>query len=306
MSLLRWVGGKAALAEQIISCFPDHSRYIEPFFGAGSVFFQKIPVKENYINDINSDLVNLYEVVRDNPDELLKLLRLTPKSEEEFDRFKDLYYERKDDYSKLSSVRKALIYYYIIRCSFNGMGKSYSVGYFLNDGILELIQTISKRLKNTDILCRDWTETLKFANRNTVIYLDPPYMLTTEAGNKYYEHCMSYEEHVKLRNELLIIMKKCYWVLSYDVHPKVDELYGGIEGIYMNKTPELFQASNNKHASNQTENTSAGSFKSEYIITNFPIQESLPLFSTVSSGNPEIDNLLNGDNDLTKIGGKTF
>lgn len=83
-AILKYPGGKWRIADWIISYFPEHKVYCEPFFGSGSVFFSKLPCYIETINDMNGDIVNLFEVCRDYPEELAKAINLTPFSREEF------------------------------------------------------------------------------------------------------------------------------------------------------------------------------------------------------------------------------
>lgn len=76
------------MADWIISHFPenyDKMVYLEPFCGSGAVFFNKIPGAVETVNDLDGDIVNLYRVLRDNPEELKRVLSLTPYSREEYD-----------------------------------------------------------------------------------------------------------------------------------------------------------------------------------------------------------------------------
>ena len=67
---MRYPGSKWALAPAIVARMPDHYHYVEPFFGAGAVFFTKPPAPHEVINDLNDQVVNLFRVLRDRPDDL--------------------------------------------------------------------------------------------------------------------------------------------------------------------------------------------------------------------------------------------
>ena len=87
-AIIRYPGSKWGLADWIISHFPenyDKMVYLEPFCGSGAVFFNKIPGAVETVNDLDGDIVNLYRVLRDNPEELKRVLSLTPYSREEYD-----------------------------------------------------------------------------------------------------------------------------------------------------------------------------------------------------------------------------
>ena len=77
MILLR-LGNKQRIATDIQKYFPNHKIYIEPFFGAGGMFFNKPKAKHNIVNDLDSDVFNLYQIVLNQKDELMELYRITP------------------------------------------------------------------------------------------------------------------------------------------------------------------------------------------------------------------------------------
>lgn len=82
--ILRYHGGKWRLAPWIIGHFPSHRIYVEPFGGAGSVLLQKARTYSEVYNDLDGEVVNLFQVVRDRGDELARLIELTPFSRDEF------------------------------------------------------------------------------------------------------------------------------------------------------------------------------------------------------------------------------
>lgn len=84
--MLKYPGSKWRISDWIISFFPKHEVYLEPFFGSGAVFFNKEPSYLETINDLNSDIVNLFEVCRKYPEQLATAINLTPFSREEFAR----------------------------------------------------------------------------------------------------------------------------------------------------------------------------------------------------------------------------
>ena len=95
-AVIRYPGSKWGMANWIISHFPtDYEKmvYLEPFAGSGAVFFNKRPGAVETINDLDGDVVNLFRVLREQPDELKRALDLTPYSREEY----DLSFEACDD-----------------------------------------------------------------------------------------------------------------------------------------------------------------------------------------------------------------
>lgn len=278
--LISWVGGKHKLANEIINIFPSHKRYIEPFFGGGWVFFMKPHVRENIINDINSDLVNLYLVIRDQPQDLARLIFFTPKSRDLFNKYIDLYWNRKEEWVNTDKVTRAMIYFYIIKNSFGSLLRHYGVfstKWDVNE-IVEAILPMSEKLKNVDIMCDDWRNIIDlYTNKDTLVYLDPPYIVTIGRGEHYYQYTFTREQHIELRDKLVADKDKYKWVLSYDTHPFVNELYNGIDGINILETSAHFQSLNAKYYS-LVDYDDTNKYKKEYLITNFNIEKALPLF----------------------------
>ena len=84
-AILRYPGSKWRIADFIISHFPAHHSYLEPFFGSGAVLFNKSASNIETINDLNGDVVNLFQVIREAPEKLAKQVALTPYSRSEYE-----------------------------------------------------------------------------------------------------------------------------------------------------------------------------------------------------------------------------
>ena len=85
-TVLKYPGAKNRIAKWICEYIPPHGVYLEPFFGSGAVFFNKEPAKIETINDLDDDVVNYFEVIRDKSDELIAALEMTPYAREEYNR----------------------------------------------------------------------------------------------------------------------------------------------------------------------------------------------------------------------------
>mgnify|MGYP003668643780 FL=1 len=96
--ILRRLGNKKKLAEHIQTYFPDHSIYVEPFFGAGGMFFNKPKVKYNIVNDLDSDVFNLFQIVSNNYTELETKFKTMPIHSDLFEYWKEN--EETDDVMK--------------------------------------------------------------------------------------------------------------------------------------------------------------------------------------------------------------
>jgi DNA adenine methylase len=207
--LLRYFGGKWMLAPWVISHFPVHSKYIEPFGGGGSILLSKSIVHAEIYNDLDSDIVNLFSVVRSQLPELLDQIRLTPYAREEFEQS----YETCE--SPLEQARRTLVR------SWMGFASGATSGFrsgFRNDSsrphtlpvhdwasLPTAIERISNRLRNVIIENRDALAVMKQHDAPDALhYIDPPYVSESRAyGYKaVYRHEMTDEQHVGMLDEI--------------------------------------------------------------------------------------------------------
>jgi len=82
--ILHYPGSKWSMADWIIEYMPEHETYLEPFFGSGAVLFNKPSSKIETVNDLDGQVVNLFRVIRDRPEELAEKIRWTPYSRQEY------------------------------------------------------------------------------------------------------------------------------------------------------------------------------------------------------------------------------
>lgn len=197
MSFLKWYGGKGGIMSNLIKYFPDMKDikgYIEPFLGAGSVFFFMskngyLEGKKVYLSDINAELINCYVMIRDRFGELTKILDVL--QEEHSIEGEDFYYKIRDSYfsSDLKDVEKAACYIYMNKAGFNGMMRMNSKGKFnMTCGhpgktkiydMSELKECSNMlRKRNVRIDCMSYEDVLKINNgqlKDYFCYNDPPY-----------------------------------------------------------------------------------------------------------------------------------
>jgi DNA adenine methylase len=207
--VIKYPGSKKRVAAWIISQFPERYEdmaYLEPYFGSGSVFFEKKPSLIETINDIDGEIVNLFRRLRENPDELVRLISLTPWSREEY----KACFEKCDD--GLERARRTLARAWISRgaCGLlyhNGVRfcKKYN-GYkaFFSDILPDRIAAAAYRLTHSktgpvQIECKDALDLIAGHNRSDVLmYLDPPYMRGVRNKNKIYRMEYYKKDHERL------------------------------------------------------------------------------------------------------------
>lgn len=183
---LKWVGGKRQILPAIFKHFPKDIKtykYIEPFIGGGAVLF-KLQPENAIINDFNPELINVYNVIKNSPDELIEDLK---KHKNDVDYFYELRgIDRSSDFKKLDPIQKASRIIYLNKTCFNGLYRVNSSGEFnvpfgkyKNPNIIneQTIQAVHNYLNNYNIqiLNEDYEDTLTSLGSESFVYLDPPY-----------------------------------------------------------------------------------------------------------------------------------
>ena len=212
MPVVKWVGGKRQLLEEIISRLPKtYGTYYEPFFGGGAVLFSVQPSKA-VINDLNSALITTYKTIKDKPEELIEDLK---KHENTSDYFYKIRNEDLDSekFSQKNDVQVASRLIYLNKTCFNGLFRVNSSGHFntpfgnyKNPNIVNepVIKAVSNYFNDSDItlLSGDFYAACKTAVRGDFVYLDPPYdpVSDTASFTGYNAGGFDSDEQVRLRD----------------------------------------------------------------------------------------------------------
>ena len=237
--IVKWVGGKRQLLPEIMPLINKKcSTYVEPFVGGGAVFFELQP-KKAIINDYNSELVNVYTVVRDHSEELIEEL-------EKHNRYNNGEYfymiralDRSEAYDTMSDTEKAARIIYLNKTCYNGLYRVNSAGQFnspygkyKNPNIVneDSIRAMSRYLQSNKITIRqgDYKEVLKGLRRGAFVYLDPPYMpiSLSSSFSGYTENGFSYAQQVTLKEECDKLRKKgISFLQSNSDCPEIRDLY---------------------------------------------------------------------------------
>ncbi len=237
--ILKWVGGKRQLLADIIPLINKRcSTYVEPFVGGGAVFFELQPNKA-IINDYNPELINVYEVVRDFPEELIVSLEKHSRENTEEYFYKLRALDRNAEYSKMSNIQRAARIVYLNKTCYNGLYRVNSAGQFnspygkyKNPNIVNAtaIRAMSKYLRNPKITIKqgDYREVLKRVRKGAFVYLDPPYMPISSSASftGYTENGFSYEQQVALKDECDKLKEKgIAFLQSNSDCPEIRDLY---------------------------------------------------------------------------------
>ena len=231
--ILKWAGGKRQLLSELKKYITKEligeNRYYEPFIGAGSLAFS-LECHRLTINDYNEELINVYNVVKSNPIELIKELEKHQKYHSH-----DYYYEVRaldrdcSGYSKLSNVKKAARMIYLNKTCYNGLYRVNSQGFYNvpigkntqqqtpNIVMKERIIALHNYLNNSEIEIRkgDFAKSVFDAKAGDVIYFDPPYDYEKEGFKSYVKTGFTHDDLVRLRNLCNeLIERGCIVVIS--------------------------------------------------------------------------------------------
>jgi DNA adenine methylase len=235
-SAFNYFGGKGAIADWIIGHFPPHGIYCEPYGGAANVLLRKPPAKTEVYNDLNSEVVNFFRVLRTpgQRDELIRTLELTPYSREEH---KLAFGPRSDD--PVENARRFLVRAQMSRDK-NSMKRTHETfdnRCFGPSGACSAkpsqwrqkivnLSAVAERLQDVIIDNKPSLEAIKLYDwPNTLFYCDPPYVHSSRRThlNAYHSFEMSDDEHAALA-EALHSIKGCAVVSGYR-SALYDELY---------------------------------------------------------------------------------
>ncbi|MGF0046615.1 DNA adenine methylase [Streptococcus hyointestinalis] len=235
----KWTGGKRKLLPIIKSLMPDnYNNYFEPFVGGGALFFELAP-KQALINDFNTELINCYQQIKENPDQLITLLQHHQEKNTK-DYYLDLRsVDRDGRIEQMTDVEKAARIMYMLRVDFNGLYRvnaknQFNVPYgrYKNPKIVdsELIYAISNYLnKNSiQIVSGDFEKAVERAKEGDFVYFDPPYIPISEtsAFTSYTHEGFSYDDQVRLRDTFKKLSERgVHVMLSNSSSSLVYELY---------------------------------------------------------------------------------
>jgi DNA adenine methylase len=229
---LKWAGGKSSILSEIMSSIPrKFERYVEPFLGGGAVFFRLTPSCA-LLSDSNEELINCYSVVRDRPDDLLRLLGTFSTSKSKF------YEIRKLDPASLDHLTRAARLIYLNKLCYNGLYRVNKKGQFntpygayknaklADEGTMI---AASSALKHAELLTADFeTVLLELSQPGDFFYLDPPYPAVGKYSDfkRYTKAFFNEEDHLRLAKAVYELDKRGNkFLLSNANHPLILELY---------------------------------------------------------------------------------
>ena len=263
---LKWPGGKRWLAKTINGIAPQqYSNYFEPFLGGGAVFFSLAP-QSGVISDINSELVNLYTVMRDSPfllkEQMVRHHRLHNN---------EYYYDvRAAQY--FDPVEKAARFLYLNRTCYNGMYRVNRQGQFnvpigtKNDCTydIDLFEEYSTALKKVRIAVSDFADTIHQATAGDLIFADPPYASPQKQRTnflKYNDKLFTWNDQMRLHQSLLDAKKRGADIILTNAN------YHEIRDIYAQSDFYITEVARSSNIAGIAEKRT---MVSELLITSFP------------------------------------
>lgn len=233
--ILKWAGGKSALISQFAAHFPvpgTYRRYLEPFVGGAAVFFHLQPPQSSLF-DLNSELIEVYNVVRDSVGDLMTALKVHYND-------CDYFYEvRAQKPSELTPVQRAARFIFLNRTCYNGLYRvnrqgqfNVPFGKYKNPTICDEpnLRAASVALQHAHLEVADFEIVLKLAEPGDLIYFDPPYepLSPTSSFTSYTSDGFTSTDQRRLANVYHTLdTRGCLLMLSNSSAPLIYELYQG-------------------------------------------------------------------------------
>ena len=244
---VKWAGGKRQLLDILNANAPKHfKQYFEPFVGGGAFFFSLLPVQAE-ISDANPELINCYQVIRDDLEALIRSLRNHVNTEEHF------YKIRAKQTSTMTCVQRASRFIYLNKTCFNGLYRENSSGQFntpfgryvkpkIND--TENLTAISQYLNSGDISikCTDYQQAMDSAKAGDFVYLDPPYAPLTKTASfaSYLKGGFGVENQVELAKSYAQLSAKGVQLMMSNSNTEIiHELYSSFNSQIIHATRSI-------------------------------------------------------------------
>lgn len=289
---LKWVGGKGQLLKEIERYYPfadgKITKYAEPFIGGGAVLFDilsKYDLKEVYISDINTELINAYRIIRDDIDELAEILKTIQNKyiSLNMDDRKSYYIAKRERFNDIKingdeniNIEKAALMIFLNKTCFNGLYRvnkkglfNVPMGVYKNPLICDELnlRAVSEKLQNVTIVCGDYKMSKDFIDENTFVYFDPPYrpITNTASFTAYTENLFNDENQIELAKFVDELDKKGAKVVVSNSDPKNtdvdDDFFDDIYSAHKIKRVEATRMINS--------NSEARGKIKELLISNF-------------------------------------
>ncbi len=235
---IKWVWWKRQLIKQLEKLFPsEFNNYFEPFVWGGAVFFN-IQKKQSFLSDINAELINTYQVIKNKPKLLIEFLKTCEYNKDFYENIRS--WDRRNDFlDKYDNIQRAWRFIYLNRTCFNWlyrvnskgqfnvpMGKYKNPNFVQEENILNTSRLLNKT--KAEIKLQSFEKVLKNAKTWDFVYFDPPYDTLTQTANftSYNESWFGREMQKKLAEVFRELDEKgCFVMLSNHNTPFIREIY---------------------------------------------------------------------------------
>jgi len=227
-AMLCYPGGKSRMLPTLLPLIPEHCCYVEPFVGAGWLFFKKPLADKNVIGDIDPELINFYQTFRDIPKDMLleNLDNLWVVDEKLFNDYRDKVNMCRDQGQCSNNPNRAILFLYVIQNSYGCRGGNFGFkklckqcDYPRLSNILPKFEEYQQKLRNTIIELGDYKKTMiKYDAPCTFFYLDPPYY--QPSGKVYKFHDVDPRAFAEFLKTI-----KGKFLLSYDNVPELFDIF---------------------------------------------------------------------------------
>jgi DNA adenine methylase len=222
-SPFRYAGGKFYARKMILEYIPFHSNYVEPFAGGASIFFAKDKASQNWLNDIDKDVINSFIFIRDYPEQLIDGLKGEVATKDRHSFYKNQFHPKND-------LDRAIRWYYLNRTSYSGImnmkncywgyGDKYSMR---PENWGRNITRTSEKLQAVKITSLDFERVISDVEDGAFLFIDPPYFNADQ--DKFYSHSFSENDHLRLQSLLSQHQHRIKFLLTYDNCIEVREMY---------------------------------------------------------------------------------
>ncbi len=230
-SPFRYAGGKFYARKLIAEHLIDSDVYCEPFAGGGSIFFYKEKSRVNVLNDLDQNLMLVYRIIRDRPEELTALLAtFSPPSKESHFYYKNLYQPDNE-------LEQAARWYYLNRISYSGImqfqncyfgyGDKYSMR---PENWPRNIARASQKLQGVALRCIDAVDCIRSMPDGALLFVDAPYFSADQ--DKFYTCFFSRQDHFRLRDVIRQEYHRLKFFITYDNCEEIREMYSFMPAMY--------------------------------------------------------------------------
>ena len=230
-SPFRYAGGKFYARKLIAEHLIDTDVYCEPFAGGASVFFYKTKSRINILNDLDEDIMLVYEIIRDRVDEMIKLLSTFKEPSKEA----HSYY--KNEYKPTNELEQAVRWYYLNRISYSGIMKFENMYFGYGDKYSmrpenwprQLLKN-SAKLQGVELSSSTAIDIIDNLPNNSLAFVDPPYFNADQ--DKFYTKFFSRQDHLDLVECIRRNKDRLKFFITYDNCDEIRELYSFMPNMY--------------------------------------------------------------------------